>query len=218
MIRARDDDEEVLCVKKPRLGDRVRMPAKRLECSHCEGNLSRGYSYLSCHHQLCEDCTKKIMEDGKIRCPMCRSYTSTVQQLPLLDEILLDAPRKLKCGEIVEGWVGEEAHKECFKCVLMQMEEVNEENRAVKLTNTHLLTELDAHHTRIEVLQSNTRHMLNRRSRLDRKAREAVDAYNEIKDALKRMPQDVQDRVPVRYLNLVDSDDDDDDDSDDTVV
>lgn len=218
MIRARDDDEEVLCVKKPRLGDLVRMPVELLQCVQCKGNLPRNYAYLSCHHQLCEVCTKGVQtqEDG-IKCPICRIYTYNVRQLPLLSEILSKAPRKLKCGEIVEGWVGEEAHKDCFKCVSMQMEEVNEENRAVKLTNVKLLAELDAHHTRIEVLQSNTRHMLNRRSRLDRKAREAIDAYDEIKDALKRMPQDVQDRVPVRYLNLVDSDDDDDD-SDDTVV
>jgi hypothetical protein len=143
--------------KKPRLGDRVRMPVEHLLCSLCDGNLDRNYSYLECDHKLCGCCTDNIKAPNGVTCPMCRAVSLRFRQIPLLTEILMDAPRKVLCGKVVEGWLGEDEHFKCSDCLLARVMELEEENAALKKSNTSRLNKIEYLQDRVDQLEKNNR-------------------------------------------------------------
>lgn len=165
MIRAREESvsSPAPAPKKPRVGDRVRVHPVRLQCSLCDTNLDRNYSYLECDHQLCGTCTDNIKTPGGITCPMCRTLTTALRQIPLLTEILMDAPRKMACNEVVEGWLGEEKHVNCIPCLKVRVEDLAGENHALKISNTNHLRDLEIRMEEIEVLRRENRRLRGRR-------------------------------------------------------
>jgi len=44
------------------------------ECAICLENIENEYK-LDCNHKFCYECINKLIEDNKIKCPLCRNYT-----------------------------------------------------------------------------------------------------------------------------------------------
>lgn len=148
--------EKVCVTLKSLRGASIRLDRSMLKCVVCDEILPRDFASLSCDpcHSLCGACVRGCMKECVITCPVCRVETRGLEQHPIIRACLAMYPRRVPCGEMVEGWSCADAHtKACIKCSTATIEELRKELVASKKAQTTLLNESERMREELDVFR-----------------------------------------------------------------